>query len=163
VQINVEVPGFSVIPVLVKLGVVNPDPPEPEEILDVPRLSVLVRAPLDTNCPQTMLKLLVLNVPCKTDSATVTDGPTVRLLPNVQPPPAPLKVTVPVSVVPFVVTVLPVDVELNVVAPVELHTVPASNDMEPAMFSVGLVPVANVTTPAETVISRQFRAPVMVT
>jgi hypothetical protein len=53
--------------------------------------------------------------------------------------------------------------EENVIAPVELHTVPATNDIEPRMFSVGEVPVANVTVPAETVMSRQARAPVMVT
>jgi hypothetical protein len=63
----------------------------------------------------------------------------------------------------FVVTVLPVDVELNVVVPVELHTVPASKDIEPAMLIEGDVPVAKVTVPAETVISRQFSAPVIVT
>jgi hypothetical protein len=54
-------------------------------------------------------------------------------------------------------------VELNVITPVELHTVPATNDMEPRTFSVGDVPVANVTVPADTVMSRQFKAPVMVT
>jgi len=54
-------------------------------------------------------------------------------------------------------------VELNVIAPVELHTVPANSVMEPRMFNVGDVPVANVTVPADTVMSRQANAPVMVT
>jgi hypothetical protein len=64
---------------------------------------------------------------------------------------------------PFVVIVFPVAVALNVIAPVELQTVAATSDMEPLMASVGLVPVANVTVPADTVMSRQSRAPVIVT
>lgn len=96
-------------------------------------------------------------------SATVTPGPTVNALPSVHAPPAPLKVTLPERVVPFVVTVLPVTVELNVVAPVELHTVPANSDIEPRMSSVGDVPVAKVTVPAETVMFRHAKAPVIVT
>lgn len=84
-------------------------------------------------------------------------------LPNVQPPPTPLKSIAPEIVTPLVVTVLPVDVELNVIVPVLLHTVPANSDMEPRMFNVGDVPVANVTVPADTVMSRQAKAPVMVT
>ena len=47
--------------------------------------------------------------------------------------------------------------------PVLLHTVPASKDIDPLIASVGLVPVANVTVPADTVISRQVKAPVIVT
>ena len=43
--------------------------------------------------------------------------PTLILLPNVQPPPTPLKSTDPVNATPFVVTVLPVVVALNVVVP----------------------------------------------
>jgi hypothetical protein len=76
----------------------------------------------------------------------------------------PLKVTCAAFiVVPFVVIVCPVDVDVNVILPVLFHTVPASNVMEPRMFSVGDVPVANVTVPADTVMSRQAKAPVMVT
>ena len=88
---------------------------------------------------------------------------TVKALPRVQPPPAPLKVTDAEIVTPLVVTVLPVLIEVKVIAPVELHTVAAASDMEPRMFSVGDVPVANVTVPADTVMSRQANAPGMVT
>jgi hypothetical protein len=87
----------------------------------------------------------------------------VKALPNVQPPPKPLRSTDPDIETPLVVIVLPVVVELNVTLPVELHTVPASNVIEPRTFSDGPVPVAKVTVPAETVIFRQFSAPVIVT
>ena len=64
----------------------------------------------------------------------------------------------------MVVIVLPVEVEVNVKAlPERFHTVPANSDMEPRTFNVGDVPVANVTVPADTVMSRQANAPVMVT
>jgi hypothetical protein len=69
----------------------------------------------------------------------------------------------PLIVVPFVVIVLPVVVEVKVMVPVALHTVPANKDIDPRMFRVGDVPVANVTTPAETVISRHAKPPVIVT
>jgi hypothetical protein len=62
-----------------------------------------------------------------------------------------------------VVIVLPVEVELKVMVPVELQTVPANSDIEPRMFSEGPVPVANVTAPAETVMSKHAKAPVIVT
>ena len=87
----------------------------------------------------------------------------VKAPPSVHSPPAPLKVTAPEIVTPLVVTVLPVLVDENVIVPVLLHTVPANKDMEPRTFSVGDVPVANVTVPADTVMSRQAKAPVMVT
>jgi hypothetical protein len=87
----------------------------------------------------------------------------VKALPSVHSPPAPLKVTAPEIVTPLVVTVLPVLVDENVSVPVELHTVPATSDIEPRTSNVGDVPVANVTVPADTVIFRQFSAPVMVT
>jgi hypothetical protein len=47
--------------------------------------------------------------------------------------------------------------------PVLLHTVAASKVIEPLMAKVGEVPVANVTVPAEAVMSKQVNAPVMVT
>ena len=101
----------------------------------------------------------VLNVPLLTVMAALV----VNALPSVHAPPTPLNVTAPVSVVPFVVTVLPVVVALNVVVPVLLQTVPATKDMEPVTARVGPVPVAKVTVPAETVMSRHSRAPVIVT
>jgi len=101
----------------------------------------------------------VLNVPAVTVNVLLV----VNALPSVHPPPTPLNVTAPAIDTPFVVTVLPVVVALNVMVPVLLHTVPASKDIDPLIASVGLVPVANVTVPADTVISRQVKAPVIVT
>ena len=54
-------------------------------------------------------------------------------------------------------------VAVNVTAPVAFQTVPATVDQLPATVSVGVVPVANVTVPVLTVISKQANAPVMVT
>jgi hypothetical protein len=54
-------------------------------------------------------------------------------------------------------------VELNVIVPVLLQTVAATNDMLPEMANVGVVPVANVTVPADTVMLKQAKAPVIVT
>ena len=103
----------------------------------------------------------MLKVPALID--TPTEAPIVKALPNVHAPPVPLNVMFPLIVVPLVVTVLPVVVDENVMLPVALHTVPANSDIEPRISSVGDVPVANVTVPADTVMSRQAKAPVMVT
>lgn len=113
------------------------------------------------NWVQVTAKFAVLNVP----PVTLILLPQVKALPNVQPPPTlpSLNEVEPAIETPLVVTVRPVEVDENVIAPVELHTVPATSDMEPRMFSVGEVPVANVTVPADTVMSRQAKAPVMVT
>ena len=59
--------------------------------------------------------------------------------------------------------VLPVVVALKVSAPVAVHTVPATKDILPEMAKVGPVPVAKVTVPADTVMSKQVKAPVIVT
>jgi hypothetical protein len=101
----------------------------------------------------------VLNEPFVTVSVPVV----VKALPSVQPPPTPLKVTEAEMLVPFVVTVFPVVVALKVTVPVADQTVPDTKDMEPLIANVGLVPVANVTVPAETVMSKQVNAPVHVT
>jgi hypothetical protein len=63
---------------------------------------------------------------------------------------------------PLVVIVLPVVVALNVngILP---NTVAATSVIDPLIAIVGDVPTANVTVPADTVISRQVRAPVQVT
>jgi hypothetical protein len=87
----------------------------------------------------------------------------VKELPSVQAPPTPLKVNEDINETPLVVIVLPVLVEVNVTAALVFHTVPATSDIEPAMVKVGDVPCIKVTVPAETVISRQFSAPVIVT
>ncbi len=120
-----------------------------------------VKLALMLNWVQVTAKFAVLNAP----PVTLRLLPQVKALPSIQPPPTlpSLNVTAPAIETPFVVTVLPVDVELNVIAPVLLHTVPANSVMEPRTFNVGDVPVANVTVPADTVMSRQFKAPVMVT
>ena len=101
------------------------------------------------------------NEPFVTVIAFVLDN--VNALPNVHPPPTPLNTIKVLMVTPLVVMVFPVVVALNVMAPVELHTVPATKDIEPLIANVGVVPDANVTVPADTVISRQVNAPVQVT
>jgi hypothetical protein len=164
----VEVPAFNVKPVLVTFHGL-PEIPLPALIVDAPNTSARVSEPVELKLPGVvMLNPAVSSVPCKTAIGVETPPPTVRALPSVHPPPAPLKVTVPpenapVRTVPLVVIVLPVVVELNVMGPVLLHTVPANNDMEPRISIAGDVPVANVTVPADTVMSRQVSAPVMVT
>jgi hypothetical protein len=67
------------------------------------------------------------------------------------------------KVTPLVVTVLTATEELNVIVPVLFHTVLAASDILPDTASVGVVPVAKVTVPADTVISKQVNAPVIVT
>ena len=53
--------------------------------------------------------------------------------------------------------------DLKVIAPILFHTVDATNDIDPLTPSVGVVPIAKVTVPADTVMSRQAKAPVIVT
>jgi hypothetical protein len=88
----------------------------------------------------------------------------VSELPKDQPPATLANVIPPPErLTPFVVIVLPVVLELNVVSPVVDHNVPATKDILPDTVRVGVVPVAKVTVPADTVISRQVNAPVIVT
>jgi hypothetical protein len=89
-------------------------------------------------------------------------APNVNALPKLHPPPTRLNVIAPFITTPLVVIVL-LDKELNVIPPLLFQIVPAISVMEPDTVSEGVVPVANVTVPAETVISRQARAPVIVT
>lgn len=164
----VDVPAFNVKPVLVTFHGA-PEIPEPTLIVDAPNTSARVSAPVELKEPGVvMLNPAVFSVPCVTAIGVEAAPPTVRALPSVHPPPAPLKVTAPpenapVRTVPLVVIVLPVVVELNVMGPVLLHTVPVTNDMEPRISIDGVVPVANVTVPADTVMSRQVKPPVIVT
>ena len=88
---------------------------------------------------------------------------TVKELPKDHSPPTPVSVTPPDKVVPLVVIVLPVVVERNVIVPVLFQTVPATKDILPDTARVGVVPVAKVTVPADTVISKQVNVPVIVT
>jgi hypothetical protein len=126
--------------------------PEPNAILRVLEL-------LEANVPVVSVNPPRAKAPFVKVVAAV--APIVNALPRVQPPPTPLNVIEGVSVTPLVVIVRPVVVEENVTVPVALHTVLDTNDILPA---TARVPVeAKVTVPADTVISKQFSAPVMVT
>jgi hypothetical protein len=87
----------------------------------------------------------------------------VKALPSDQLPPIPLKPIPPDIVTPLVVIVFPAVVALKLTAAVVLHIVPARRVIDPYIENEGEVPFANVTVPAETVISKQFKAPVQVT
>jgi hypothetical protein len=89
--------------------------------------------------------------------------PNVNELPKLHPPPIPLNVILPLISTPLVVIVLPVVVELNVIKLAMLQVVVAFRDIEPETVRVGAVPAANVTVPADTVISKHVNAPVIVT
>jgi hypothetical protein len=81
--------------------------------------------------------------------------------PKVQPPPTPSKATPAAIDTLLVVIVLPVVVELKVMRPVALQTVPGIIRKLP---DTARVPVdVNVTVPADTVKLRQVSAPVSVT
>ena len=106
------------------------------------------------------MKVTRFNVPVRYDVVEVVA--VVKLLPNVQAPPEPLKVTVPAFIVILlVVIVLPVAVELKVKVPVADHTVEELNVILPATKRLPVL--VNVTVPADTVISKQFKVPVIVT
>jgi len=130
-------------------------------ILLEPNAMERVLALLELNKPVDKLNPFRFNAPDV--SVVVRVDNSVNVLPSDQLPEAPLNVTAPFKVVPLVVIVLPVVVELNVIAPVLDQTVPASSDILPDTESVGVVPVANVTVPDDTVISKQVNAPVIVT
>lgn len=126
-----------------------------------PNATDLAVATFELNIPVDKSKPLSVNAPFV--NVVVSVAPVTNALPKLQPPPTPLNVIAPFIVVPLVVIVLPVVVALNVIAPVLLQTVPATNDIEPVTANVGVVPVAKVTTPALTVISKHSKAPVIVT
>jgi hypothetical protein len=94
-------------------------------------------------------------------NVTVRVAPVVNALKSCHEPPTPSKVIGQLNVVPLEVIVFAV-VAVNVSAPVADHVgVTLVIDTDPAML---IVPVLeNVTAPAETLKSRQFRAPVKVT
>ena len=100
------------------------------------------------------------NVPLVSDIAE--EFPMVSASRSCQEPLTPLNAMFPFIVVPLVVIVLAV-VALKVIVPVELQTVPEESDIDPLIASVGVVPVANVTVPAETVMFWQRSPPVIVT
>lgn len=130
-------------------------------ILFEPKAIERVLELLELNVP--VVKLNPFNVIAPFVNVVASVAPNVKALPKLQPPPTPLNVMAPFNVTALVVIVLPVVVLLKVIVPVLLHTVPALKFIEPETASVGAVPVANVTVPAETVISRQVKAPVIVT
>lgn len=137
-------------------------PPAPLTVIfPVPKARRRTLAELTLKNPAVSVNVLSDSVPWL--SVAVRKEESVSALKSVHPPPAPLKVTLPFMVTPFVVTVLPVVVDVNVIVPVEFHTVPARRVIDPATLNVGVVPVAKVTVPADTVMSRQARAPVIVT
>jgi len=82
----------------------------------VPNAITLVVVALEENIPVLNVKLFKSNVPFV--NVVVFPVPVVKALPNVHAPPIPLNVTAPPKATPFVVTVLPVVVALNVVVPV---------------------------------------------
>jgi hypothetical protein len=105
-----------------------------------------------------MAKLPVLNVPelVNTPLQVIAD-------PRVQPPPTPPKeMFMFPSVTLFVVIVLPVVVALKNKDPVLGQTVSATNDIDPYILIVDVLP-ENVTVPADTVMSRQLKEIVSVT
>jgi hypothetical protein len=131
-------------------------------MLLAPNAIDLVAVPEDANIP--VVRSNPFNDKAPLVMVTVAVLTVVNALPKDQAPATPLKLIVAaLNEVPLVVIVLPVVVELNVIPPVLLHTVPATNDMLPETANVGVVPVANVTTPADTVISKHNNAPVIVT
>ena len=129
-------------------------------ILPVPNANTLVFELLLANKPVVRVKVPNASVPAV--SVVVSVLPKVKLPCNVHAPPTPLKVNGLLIVMPPLVKVLDV-VAVNVTAPVILHTVPAIVDRLPATLKVGVVPVASVTVPALTVMSKQASAPVIVT
>ena len=141
----------TVVAAVVCTNAILPDPNATERVLPL----------LELNMPVVNVKLPKFNVPLVNVVVLVAD--VVNALPNVHAPPDPLNVTAPLKTTPLVVTVLPVVVALNVVVPVLFHTVPATSDILPDTASVGAEPVAKVTVPADTVISKQVNAPVFVT
>ena len=87
----------------------------------------------------------------------------VRAPTIVHSPPTPSNKIADPMLTPLVVIVWPAAVDLKVTAPTFPHTVAATNDIDPLIPSVGAVPSAKVTVPADTVMFRQDRAPVIVT
>ena len=127
--------------------------------VDVPKVKLLVVADVAENVLTVNVKLAVFTAP----ATIVQEPPVANASASVQPPPVPLKLTLPGSVLPAEVIVLPTAVAAKVNAPEKLNTVVEVSANDPLTASVGVVPLAKVTVPAETVKSRHRSAPVMVT
>jgi hypothetical protein len=118
-------------------------------MVDDPR-EILTGVSCDVIDAHVTLKFPVENEPCK-NSNPRKEPLIVSALPKVQPPPTPSKlslVLVP-KVTPFVVMVLPVLVDRNLILPEVPLTerLVAGNVMEPKQFKVEL-PIANVIVPS---------------
>ena len=127
---------------------------------EVPNANVLDVAPIELNNPQVKVKLFKSSVPLVRVAVLV--DPIVNALRSCQLPPTPENVTGASMVIPLVDIVFAV-VALKVTTPVELHAVPAIIDIDPDTARVGDVPAAKVTVPADTVMFKQSKAPVIVT
>jgi len=130
----------------------------------LPSARLRVPAPALLNRPLVAPENVRLKLPVKTSPFSRLNGVVlddVNADPKVQAPPTPLK-TMPAAIdTLLVVIVLPVVVELKVMRPVALQTVPAIIRKLPDTVRV---PVdVNVTVPADTVKLRQVSAPVSVT
>jgi hypothetical protein len=125
--------------------------------------NTLIAVPVAMKLKAVTLNPFVINDPAVT--VILPEDPVTIALPRVHSPPTPLKLIPLVEPIlaPLVVTVLPVDVELNVIPTFEFHMVPETRNIDPLIFKVGEVPVTNVTVPLETLISKQFSAPDNVT
>jgi hypothetical protein len=145
----VNVDAFQTVPVPVIVH--SPEPIDKVRTLEL----------VDENSPTVTLYVEALSVPLVRVNVLV--APRLSALPKVQTPPTPFRVTDAAIVTPFVVIVLPDEVELNVIVPGLFQTVLALKLIEPEIANVGLAPSANVTVPAETVMSRHVNAPVIET
>ena len=99
------------------------------KILFAPNAIERTLVPAEANIPVVKVNPFKLNAPAV--NVVVRVAPNVNALPKDQPPATPLNVIEQFNVVPFVVTVLPVVVELNVIVPVLFQTVPVTNDILP--------------------------------
>ena len=98
-------------------------------------VSVSVRVPdVETKKPQVTVLPLVLRVPAETMRVRVLSS--VNASCKVQPPPEPLKMTVPCSVTPAPVIVFPVEVEVNVNDPYPTCNKPVTKVKLPAIATL---------------------------
>jgi hypothetical protein len=131
VQLNVEPPPTNVLAVAAVMEIVPvPVPAVVVKLAGKPLLNAIMLAFEQTIIPALNVKFFVPNplanlfvavqvLPFKSNVPFVSVIiVAVKALPNAQLPPTPLNVTAEPKPIPFVVTVLPVVVELNVVVPV---------------------------------------------
>jgi hypothetical protein len=155
------------VPVQLKLVRVAPDKTVEAAVVVDKAISLtpneIERTPVPVEANNPVCKVNPFRDSAPAVNVVVSVDPIVKVLPKDQPPAALLNVIGAFIDTPLVVIVLPVVEELNVIAPVLDQTVPATKDILPDTARVGVVPVAKVTVPADTVISKQSKAPVIVT